>query len=315
MQSFIQYLFILFLLCFGKGFMVQAQTVQPNDSSIFRFPIEMDEFVFSATKRGWDLNAFISIIQNDTTFYKAFKTLRIVNYNATNDIVLFHPKNEKRIAAYHSNTRQYISNNCRSMQTTNERVEGNFYNKKKDYNYYTAALYAYLFFTKDTVCGDNNIVAGENYSTRGKSQMEQSKAQLKQLIFNPGTKISGVPFMGKKASIFDEDNVHKYDFRISKANYENEACYLFRITPKEKYKNDVVYNNLETWLRISDYAILARNYSLSFSTWVYDFDVNMKVRLTTHNGMLLPTSIVYDGDWRIVSKGREKAIFTALFNY
>jgi hypothetical protein len=77
----------------------------------------------------------------------------------------------------------------------------------------------------------------------------------------------------------------------------------------------VVFNELATWFRKTDYAIVARNYSLSFSTILYDFDVQMKVRLTNANGKLLPAYIEYDGNWHAATQGRERARFFAEFAY
>ena len=42
----------------------------------------------------------------------------------------------------------------------NESATGDFYEKDRDYNYYTAELYASLFFTKGEICGETNIVSG-----------------------------------------------------------------------------------------------------------------------------------------------------------
>ena len=53
-----------------------------------------------------------------------------------------------------------MKDGCRTMEIVNESTTGDFYDKHKDYNYYTAELYAGLFFTKEEVCGENNIVKG-----------------------------------------------------------------------------------------------------------------------------------------------------------
>jgi hypothetical protein len=200
------------------------------------------------------------------------------------------------------------------MEVVEEKTTGDFYTRKGGYNYYTAELYAYLFFTKGTVCNDHDVVAGA-LADRGRGSLERSKWQLKQLIFNPGSKVRGVPLMGDRAAIFEPDEQKKYDFRLSSEEYEGQECYLFRAVPKEAYKDNVVYNELATWFRKSDYSIVARNYSLSYHTPVYDFDVSMKVRLTNAQGKLLPASISYNGNWHAVTKGRERATFTATFAY
>jgi hypothetical protein len=175
-------------------------------------------------------------------------------------------------------------------------------------------LYAYLFFTKDSVCNENDIVAAPEASG-GNSGLEHSKRQLKQLIFSPGSKVKGVPFMGDKASIFDPEVATLYDFKLESTEYLGEDCYLFRAIPKKDHTGEVVYNELSTWFRKSDYSIVARDYSLSFHTMLYDFDVQMKVRLVKAGTRLLPGSIEYKGDWKVITKPRERARFTATFKY
>ena len=80
-------------------------------------------------------------------------------------------------AGLHSTTKQIRSNNCRSMVTLEEQVTGDMYDENRQFNYYTAQMYASLFFTKDSICGENNIVTGTEFSTKGKSGMEKNKGQ------------------------------------------------------------------------------------------------------------------------------------------
>ncbi len=106
-----------------------------------------------------------------------------------------------------SETEQKYLNGCRTMLIKRESVTGDFYDKNGGYNYTTADMYAGLFFTKGKVCGENNIVAGRTFSAKGKSGLQKHKEQLKQLFFNPGTKIDGLPFIGNKVALFDEEVV------------------------------------------------------------------------------------------------------------
>lgn len=306
MNRFFVSFFIAFFIS-GKAF------AQLKDTSIFSMPITLDEFVLDASRQGWDIEGFIKRIKSDTTFYKAFKTLHIIPYTSINDISILDEKGAVK-ASLSSKTKQSINKRCRSMQVLEEKTTGDFYNRKHEYNYFTAELYAYLFFTKAPVCNENNIVAGSE-NNRGKGQMEKSKWQLKQLIFNPGSKVAGVPFAGNKAAIFDEDIAKMYDFKLMLVEYVGEDCYLFTAKPKNEYKDDVIYNELSTWFRKDDYAIVARDYSLSYKTWVYDFDVKMKVRLKTVNGQLVPYKLSYNGNWHVATKKRERARFNTLLEY
>lgn len=273
----------------------------------------MDAVVISAKRSGWDVDGFIKRVQNDTTFYKAFRSMRIVPYTATNDIKVLN-KRGKTEASYHSITKQHRANGCRTMDTEDERITGKFYDKDGEYRYYTAELYDYLFFTKGKVCGENDIIAG-SLELKNESQLEKHKQKLKMLIFNPGSKVGGVPFMGEKAAIFEPDVAKMYNFKLTSEEYDGEDCYVFKAIPKKGYEDDVVYEYLATWFRKSDYSIVARDYSLSYSTLVYDFDVRMKVRTRQVGEKLLPTHITYDGNWHVFTQRRERVKFTTTIVY
>lgn len=300
--------YCLTLLC--AYLLLQPQVrAQLHDTSIFAFPIQIDEVVVRASQDGFDVGAFMQRVRTDTTFYKAFRTLHLLRYTADNDIRFLGKRNEV-IASYQSKTRQVIQNRCRSMEVLEANHTGDFYDRKGEYNYYTAELYDYLFFTHKPVCNESNIVAGtENF--KGKGQLEKHKWQLKQLIFNPGSKVAGVPFSGNKAAIFEPDMQRKYVFKLLSVEYAGEDCWLFTAVPKPEYKDDVIYNELSTWFRKDDFAIVARDYSLSYKTLLYDFDVKMKVRLAKVGGQLVPSFISYAGNWNVPLKKRERCIFTA----
>ncbi len=299
------------MICLFLLVVRETVSAQGKDTSIFALPIQLDEYTLQASRSGWDIAGFIDRIKNDTTFYKAFKTLRITSHTFDNDIRILGKRNQVT-ASLKSRTRQTVTDNCRTMRVMEETVTGNFYNRKREYNYYTAELYAYLFFTEEPVCGETNIVAGTE-ALKGKGEMEKRKWQLKQLIFNPGSKVAGVPFAGNKAAIFEPDIARMYDFRLMLAEYDGEDCYLFTAKPKPEYQKDVVYNELSTWFRTSDYAIVARDYSLSYRTLLYDFDVRMKVRLKSIAGQLMPVRLSYAGNWHVATQKRERAQFDTQF--
>src|SRR6185437_1980757 len=101
---------------------------QQYDSSIFKYPIEMDTVVVRAARNGWDLKGFIRRMQTDTTFYKSFRTMRIVPYTATNDIKVY-DNDGNVIASLYSNTKQNISKGCKTMKVINEKTTGDFYKR------------------------------------------------------------------------------------------------------------------------------------------------------------------------------------------
>src|SRR5688572_10671196 len=168
---------LLLAACFSYA---QDSTVQVEKKSI-----TLKEVV---VRNNLNVAAFIERVKNDTTFYKAFRNLKVLGYTSLNDIRILNKKGNVSASLY-SRTKQHINNGCRYTQVIEETTTGDFYDKHHAYNYYTAGMYAGLFFVRDTVCGETNIVKNASFSTRGKSGLAKHKEQLKMLFFNPGKKI------------------------------------------------------------------------------------------------------------------------------
>ncbi len=282
-----------------------------DTASAFRIPIVLDSFI---VKSGFDTRAFIRRVQNDTTFYKAFKSLHLVPFSAVNTFTAFGKKGEV-IASMHNQNKQLINKRgCRITQVTSQETTGDFLKKDGSYNYYTAELFFNLFYSDQWVCDQSDVVAG-GLEMQGSSRLEKSKYELKQLMFNPGSRVRGVPFMGDRASLFEEAEAEKYNFSIRQEIFEGIDCYRFSITPKPDYIKKVVYNELVTWFRKDDYSIVGRDYELSYNTLLYDFNVRMKVRTKQIGHKLYPVTINYDGDWHVFTKKRERMKVTVDFKY
>jgi hypothetical protein len=200
------------------------------------------------------------------------------------------------------------------MSVISEKTTGRFYDRHKDYNYYTAGLYASLFFTRGKVCGENNMVKGEQETETGSGEMDRHKEQLKQLIFNPGQPVKGVPLISNKVAIFSDRIAPMYDFSITAADYDSIPCYVFTATAKPEEAKNVVINKLVTYFNKQNLEIVYRDYSLSYNAWVYDFDVRIRVRMTHFDHYMVPSLITYNGDWKVPFHKREHAVFTASFH-
>ena len=257
-----------------------------------------------------DVPYFISRVKNDTTFYKAFRNLRIIGYNSINDIRML-DKDGNIQASLRSKTQQIRQDNCRSMKVLEETATGDIYDADKNFNYYTAQMYASLFFTKGKVCGETNIVKGHDFSASNLKGMEKHKQQLKMLFFNPGRKIDGLPFISNKTAIFDESMADKYDMDIDYKSYNGQPCYVFSIKAKDNKRSKVVVEEMVTWFTEKDFQIVHRNYSLNYDAGVYDFDVNMDVQMVRVGDLLVPGVLTYKGNWKAIFKKRERGVFTA----
>lgn len=303
--------YLILLLFFAK--LASAQ-----DSSVI---IDEHRFTLSevVVRNNFDYKKLLSQIKEDTTFYKAFRNLHIIGFSSYNDIKMLDKKGGVKASLF-SKTRQNRIGDCRTMDVLEEKITGDFYDSDGKFNYMTPELYAGLFFTKGKICGENNIVKGRNLTTSDKSGMEKHKEQLKMLFFNPGKKIKGIPLIGEKLDLYDESAHKLYDYRLDVQELHGVLCYVFTIAPKEDLgflKNSrIVMDQMVTWFDMKTLEVLARNYSLSYKAGVYDFEVSMEVEMTRFNGLIVPQILRYKGDWDVIFKKRERALFTAtLFDF
>jgi hypothetical protein len=262
---------------------------------------------------------FIERVKNDTTFYKAFKNLKIIGYTSLNDISMLDRKGASR-ASLRSRTRQEVRNHCRHTVIEQQQMTGDMLDKQGNWNYYTMDMYAGLFWARDTICGENNIVGDPSFSLKNKSGSAKHREQLKMLFFNPGKRIPGLPFIGNKLALFDDDMGDYYDYNIDLQLLNGEWCYIFAVTAKDDLtggqKDKVVINNMTTWFNQQTMDIVLRKYDLSYRAGVYDFDVQIEAELARFGELLVPRVLRYNGNWDVVLKKRERAVFTAtLFDF
>ena len=282
-----------------------------SDVESVRNVVSLSEVV---VRSNLNIPKFLQRIKYDTTFYKAFKNLHILGFTSLNFIRINDKKGNPK-ATLNSKTRQNVSNGCRTMDVLEERATGDFYNRKHEFNYYTADLYGAFFFTKEKVCYENNIVKGSELSVQGKRGLDKNKEQLKMLFFNPGKKIPGIPFIGDKLDVFDKEIALRYDYSIDTSDLNGQPCFIFRIERKKDLtaseRGDIVFDNITTWFNQKTMEIVGRNYDLSYDAGVYDFDVHMQVEMTKVGEYLVPHVLRYTGNWHMIFKGRERGIFTA----
>ena len=73
-----------------------------------------------------DYLSILERIKNDTTFYKAFRNLHIVEYSAYNDVRILNKDGSQR-ASWNSKTTQLRDSGCRTMQIDTQKTTGNFF--------------------------------------------------------------------------------------------------------------------------------------------------------------------------------------------
>lgn len=299
-------------------FLLVPFLMQAQDSSVTvsKKIVTLKEVV---VRSNLDVPSFIDRVKNDTTFYKAFKNLKVLGYTSLNDIRMLDKKGAQR-ATLVGRTVQHRANGCRHTEIQQEQVTGDLRDKSGAWNYYTMELYAGLFWANDTICGENNIVGDPSFTLKNKSGSAKHREQLKMLFFNPGKKIPGLPFIGNKLAIFDDEMSQYYDYTIDLQQLNGEWCYVFDVTARNGLssgqKDNIVINNMITWFNQETMDIVYRKYDLSYRAGVYDFDVQIEAELTRFGDYLVPKVLRYNGDWDVITKKRERGVFTAtLFDF
>ena len=293
---------------FFIGLFFSAPLQAQKDTTIL---VEKDSLTLPTVivRSGLNTGTLLRRIKQDSSFYKAFKTLRIVGYMADNDIKM-KDKKGNITASYTSKIKQIRANNCRTMQVLSQQTTGDMLEKNGKFNYMTAQMFGSLFLTEGKVCGENNIVGNMQFDLSGKSGIEKHKEQLKMLFFNPGRKIPGIPFIGNKLDLYDDNAREKYNYRLDTVQFFGHPTYRFSITPKPG-ASGIVIDNMTTWFDEETMDVLGRTYAMSYHAGLYGFDVKMNVRLDNIKGLLVPVDMQYDGNWSVVLKGREIGTFHA----
>ncbi|MFN3940043.1 MAG: hypothetical protein ACK4IY_05615, partial [Chitinophagales bacterium] len=280
-------------------FSVAAQT-----DTVFIYPVvRLDSVVIAESRSGFNVEEFIRFVEQDTTFYQAFRNLRTIAYTTLANVRMFNSKGVVE-ASLHSKSVQSVAGNCRWMEQNYQYATGSIFDKRGEMAYYTAKMFAYLFLYNDTLCSG---VETAKKKSKSESQLEKRKEQLKTLVFNPGKPVEGIPFINSKLSIFDPAMMPYYDYTITSQRYNGTTeCYVFTIAAKSGVKeNEVVLKFMETWFNKADFSILARDYRLSTDNLLFDFDVTMQVKMTRIAQQMVPGAVVYNGTWNAPGKRRE----------
>lgn len=317
-EKFFTIVVTLFFAFFFGFFDGKAQQ-QTDDRSPIAAIVYLDSFVVSAKRQGFDAADFIDMVRKDKSFYKAFKNLRTVDFEATTQMS-FWGRKEKLLGSYESVAQQKITAGCRITKQLKEAGTGNFFKRNKKLRYYTAKMFDNIFFSKDTICeGTHSIDEGQrlDFDDEHSKGIQNHIQELKKLIFQPGEKVD-VPMIGSKTALFDEEIQPYYNYSIRSQRYKNGIdCYVFKAEVKpefhQKKEGKTIIKYLETFFEKTSFQVVARNYHLAYSGVLFSFDVAMFVELTTINGVYLPESIQYNGEWNIPAKAKEKGIVKARF--
>ena len=266
--------------------------------------IQLDAVVITAQAAGFDVSDFVRRVREDSTFHKAFLNTRF-HPNTVRSEVRVRNKGEKETAALYRRARLTRNGANARLVVDSAHEEGRLRDRKGTFRFLTVEMYDDVFFPKGSFTANNSVAARKLEVERG-SRFDKYKSELKKFMFDPGTEIATVPFIGDKLALFSPEMAPLYDFRIWSDTRDGTVCWVFSAEAKPEFRDGrTVIKTMATWFDQDSRAVLARNYRIASNSLVLDFDITIKVRNALVNDALVPVRVDYDGDWDIPFKSRE----------
>jgi hypothetical protein len=290
---------VLLLLFLSLTFCLKAQKTEIAKM------VTMDEFVVRAAIDDFNVEDFISQVIEDTTFYQAFLNLKYFPHEIKGAMTVY-DKDETEFATLQRRAKQHLSDEeLKWVEITFEKTNGRIKKRNGKWRYLTAEVYDDVFFSTEKNKVSNEMVQREQ-ELEADSKMEKHKAQLKKMLFNPGQPIDNVPFIGDKLAIFSPEMVSFYDYSIFIYEYNDTIpCIAFSSYVKEGDEDEVVIRDMTSYFHRDTREVIAREYRLAHKTFLFDFDISIKVENMLLDGWLMPTSVSYDGAWDVPFKKPE----------
>jgi hypothetical protein len=260
--------------------------------------------------RSHQLNAqdFIDATVRDTSFYRAFRNMKRYSFDAENRIYTY-DKNNRVDGKIYRKIKHTITGHTRKTAYLVKRDSGNVYKKNGKYQLYTVEMFDYIFdnaYNSDFSKGDP--LPGSD----GKNGSYKDK--LKILIFEPGRKITGIPFISGKTEIFGPDMRQYYYYEFARGKYlDSIPVYRFKVIKKPSTSDgDIMIREMTTIFDARNFKILGRYVDMKYSNLLFSFDIQMNIELNRFNDELLPAKVSYQGNWDIPFHKTERASFLIL---
>jgi|TARA_B100000795_G_scaffold265853_1_gene248233 hypothetical protein len=264
-----------------------------------------------SVSNGFAAEDFIRMTKKDTSFYRAFKNLKLFPHISNSEVKIY-DKNWGQIAKMNRTADHFSNGKIGWIKVIDENTDGKFYNRKGEYKYFTAEMYDKVFFEKGRFRVSNNVdSAYAQQEVENRSKEEKYYEQLKTFMFSPGLGVEGVPFIGYKLNIFDGKMTKYYDYLLEKTMFRDSIpCYKFTVKIKDGVKKEkVVITNLTTFYDRRTMKVIARSYALKQTTIMFSFDIQMFILLGLQFDEYLPLEIKYNGAWDVPFKKPERISF------
>jgi len=271
--------------------------------------IWLDSLTITAKKQGFDVEQFIVMVREDTSFLHAFRNLRIVPHRSRHEQD-FSLKKGKAETYYRAETRLIDAGICREMQFLREDMSRDYRKKNGDRKYITAKLYEKVFFPQGSLCAEDE--RAEHAKQDG--IIAYYYQELKRFIFQPGERAS-IPLIGGKTALFSERMRKFYRYGIVMKNFsDGTPCYVFTLKVRDEHaerkSGRTLVKFMETYFSRKDFQVMGRTYDVSHPGPLFSCDIHVEVVLRQLGKQsYIPDMVAYAGTWDIPGRKRETGRF------
>ena len=271
--------------------------------------VTLAEVDISAVSDSFDTQGFINIVNGDTTFYLAFKAMNYYPARYNGWLKVFR-KGEKEKGEIERKALRHRERDMMWVTIEEEKVSGKIRRKNGDFNYKTAETWDEVFFPQK-----KRFVSlyskSEFEKQKGQSAAEKHRIEIKQMIFNPGNEVEGVPLIGNKMGIFESEMQPYYDFSVYPGKYKDSIdCWIFEAEAKPEYREGkTVIKNLVTYFDIKNYNVMKRVYFIEYYSIPLDFNIKVEVENQYFRGVLIPEIVRYKGFFNVPFMKKEMIEF------
>ncbi len=282
---------------------LQAKAQQPALQNPDTLKTIVLDSVINITAHKLSAQDFIDAVLADTGFYEAFRDMKQYAFRSESSVYTFDKKDRLSGKMYRLLQRS-MKDGKPALNYITKADSGSLYKKNGKYQSYTVEMFDYLFFNAYRANPSSNVTVA---ASSGKNQSYKSK--LKTLLFRPGTKVKGIPFVSGKTEIFSPELKQFYYYQFARGTYlDSIPVYRFKVMRKPSTApGDVIINEMTTIFDVRTFEILGRYVDMSADNMFFNFNVRMNIELNRFDGKLLPVKVSYQGGWDMPFHKQEKA--------
>jgi hypothetical protein len=271
--------------------------------------VTLEGVTIQAVEDDFDTEAFIEKVKSDSSFYFAFKAMNYYPATYQGWLKVFKKGMDEKGFVTRS-ARRYREGDWMWVVIENEAIQGKIQKSNGEYKYLTAEAWNDVFFPQSMRKVSMDFTK-DFEKEKGQSSIEKHQQEVKQMMFNPGNEVDGIPLIGRKMGIFEPDMHEYYNYRVYTAQYKDSIrCLVFDVEAKPEFRDGkTIIKSMTTYFEQESFDVMQREVTLMYYSLPIDFEIYINVENQMLNGVLLPEMIYYNGFFNIPFMKKESIEF------